>query len=131
MALDVGLADSEGGRLRSSPQVAFRDDGYYWFLYPLIEGLRESHGKYIDLYGEAEFRRSELSLLTRFLGDAEVLIQSQPARWKVHVGMQTGTEKRELPVEVERGKFMSLILQLRDVVAAAEADGISVLFIGD
>jgi hypothetical protein len=83
------------------------------------------------LYGEAEFRRSELSLLTRFLGDAEVLIQSQPARWKVHVGTQTGTEKRELPVEVERGKFMSLILQLRDVVAAAEADGTSVLFIGD
>jgi hypothetical protein len=131
VALDVGLADSEGGRLRSSPQVAFRDDGYYWFLYPLIEGLRKSHGKYIDLYGEAEFRRSELSLLTRFLGDAEVLIQSQPARWKVHVGTQTGTEKRELPVEVERGKFMSLILQLRDVVAAAEADGTSVLFIGD
>ncbi len=131
MALDVGLADSERGRLRSSPQVAFRDDGYYWFLYPLIEQLRKSHGKYIDLHGEAEFRRGELSLLTRFLGDAEVLVQSRPVRWKVQVGTQTGPEKRELRVEVERGKFMSLILQLRDVVAAAEADGTSVLFIGD
>ena len=130
MTLDVGLADSEGG-LRSSPQVTFREDGYYWFLDPLIERLRESHGKHIDLYGNAEFRKSELSLLTRFLGDAEVLIQSRPARWKVRVGTPSGPQKRGAHVEVERGKFMSLILQLRDVVSAAEEAGSSVLFIGD
>ena len=131
MALDVGVADPKGYGLLPGPRVAFRSDGYYWFLYPLIERLRNSHGKYIDLYGDAEFRRGEFALLDRLLNDAAALVQVQPTHWKVHVGTQTGAAKRELYAEVDRQEFLNLIAQLRAVIAAAEQAGSSVRFIGD
>jgi hypothetical protein len=131
VGLDVGVADPESGGLRASPQASFLSDGYYWFLYPLIDRLRKSHGKYIDLYGETEFRLGELAPLRRFLDDAEALIKPQPTRWRVHIGTQTEPTKRELHAAVERVEFEALIAQLRGIVAEAEASRSSVLFIGD
>ena len=131
MALDVGVVDPESDGLLPSPRAAFRSDGYYWFLHPLFERLRNSHGKYIDLYGDAEFRKSELPLIERLLNDAESLISSQPPRWEVHVGTQTGPVKRELYAEVDRPSFVHLIAQLRAVLSAAETSGSGIRFIGD
>lgn len=131
MALDVGVADPGGSGLLPSPRASLRSDGYYWYLYPLIERLRKSHGKYIDLFGNAAFRKGELSLLLGFLNEAQALIESQPASWKVHIGTETGLVKRELYAALERREFVDLIAQLRAVASAAEAAGSSVLFVGD
>ena len=136
MALDVGVADAEDNGLLPSPRAALENDGYYWFLHTLFQGLRNSHGKYIDLHGDTKFRRSELSLLDHLLNDATGLVREQPARWRVHVGKQTvrtqaGPSERELYSEVDRREFLDLIARLRGIVAVARETGSSVWFIGD
>lgn len=53
MALDVTIKGLMPAGLRNG--ISFDDDGYYWFMHPWFEMLAGQTGKYIDLYGGAEF----------------------------------------------------------------------------
>lgn len=130
MALDVGIRDADNG-IRPAPRAILDNDGYYWFLHPLMDRLRLSHGRYIDLYGDVEFRVGELSLLYNLLDEAETMVRARPERWQVHMGTVVLPTTRELYADVEQGAFLRLIAQLRDIVAAAEDAGAGVLFLGD
>src|SRR4030095_1353279 len=78
----------------STLATSFEPEAYYWFLYPLIEKLRDSHRKYIDLYGGCAFTPQELGLIRELISDAERLVQQQPNRFRVHVGTQTDPGQR-------------------------------------
>ena len=65
MSLDIGIGD--GSSLvpeRDEPSLFLEDDGYYWFLHPLFEGLQAETGQYIDSR-RRDFSRGSLAALER------------------------------------------------------------------
>lgn len=129
MALDVWIGDwnDPGSELAAS----FEPEAYYWFLYPLIERLQQSHGKYIDLYGGCEFKPNELALFENFLSDAVALVQRQPRRIRVHTGTLTQPNLKELYSEVDRESFLGFLASLRSAAQRCVQAGKSLRFYGD
>lgn len=129
MALDVWIGDwnDRGSRL----VVSFDPEAYYWFLYPLIEQLRDSHGKYIDLYDGCEFKPQELSIIRTFISDAEALVRQQPNRFRVKVGTELQPVERELYAEVDRGSFLEFLASLSSAADQCLETGRSLCFYGD
>ncbi len=81
--LDIGVAvDADQMVLVSEPSLAL-SDGYYWFLYPLIERLAEETGQYVDLYGDAVFAGGDLLALRRMLSEARGLVETRGESWEV------------------------------------------------
>lgn len=129
MALDVWIGDPSDPT--STLAASFDPEAFYWFLYPLIEQLRESHGKYIDLYDGCEFKPQELGLIRTFIADAEALVGRQPSRFSVHVGTQVEPIERKLYVEVDRGAFLGFLSSLRSAADRCLDTGKSMRFYGD
>ena len=63
---------------------SFEDDGYYWFLHPLFEELKQRTGQYTDLYGCAAFSGHTLNELKSSITGATQLAQLQPDTWEVN-----------------------------------------------
>lgn len=103
--------------------LSFSDDGYYWFLHPLFEQLRDESGKYLDLYGDALFTRDDYPRLRRLLNEAEGRARRQPQAWKVHVGTQLQPTLKETYRAVERNKLLEMISMLRKMVDVADELG--------
>jgi hypothetical protein len=99
------------------------DDGYYWFLHPLFERLRDESGKYLDLYGDVLFTRDDFPRLRRVLDQAEVLAAQQPPTWKVNVGTQLEPTRKERFQLVHRAKLTQLIANFRQLVDTADQLG--------
>jgi hypothetical protein len=133
MALDLGIGSGGGScmPIPSEPSLWLNSDGYYWFLYPLIEKLQSETGQYIDLYGDASFSGANLSALERMVAEAVRLVQEQPTSWQVHTGTQTHPEHKELYAEVNRVQFLSLLQKWRGIVARAKELGKPVVCFGD
>jgi hypothetical protein len=129
MALDVWIGnwDHPGSTLVTS----FNPEAFYWFLYPLIEDLRDSHGKYIDLYGGCEFKPQELWLIRKLISDAEALVRHQPSRFRIQVGTQTQPVERELYSEVDRDSFLEFLASLRAAADRCFKAAKSLHFYGD
>ena len=132
MALDVLIGPLTAPR--SGPSTSFEPEAYYWFLHPLIERLAETTGRYIDLYGTAEFSSGEIDMVDEFLDDAEELVRAQPASWDVHMGTRfrgfspVGTEILET---VERVAFLAFLGQLRQIAKHSKELGAPMVFFGD
>lgn len=87
MGLDIRIR-AGGAQTRADLALSFDDDGYYWFLHPLFERLRDESGKYVDLYGDALFNRDDYPRLRRLLDEADGMTRRQPKAWEGHVGTQ-------------------------------------------
>ena len=132
MALDLGIGDGTSRLpVQGEPSLAFRSDGYYWFLHPLFEQLRIETGQYIDLYGDALFSGESLDALERMVAEAKRLVASQPDTWRVHIGTQTSPKQKELYDEVEKGRFLELLDQWQRILARARESGWPVICFGD
>lgn len=130
MSLDLSLR-AKRASADADARVAFEDDGYYWFLHPLFERLRDESGKYLDLYGGATFTRDDFPRLHRLLDEAQAMAARQPATWKVHVGTQLHPVPKELYQLIHRVKLVQLIESFRRLVDAAEASGAEIEALGD
>src|SRR5262245_28481146 len=107
MAVAVGVAaDETSFTMLPETVVVFADDGYYWFLHPLLMDLAQQTGGYIDLYGDASFSGTALEALGETVERARSLVEGQPPSWEVHVGTQTAPVRKELYATVERGAFL-------------------------
>ncbi len=145
MPLDIGLAGPRPGPPSAAgPIVQFCDDdkyddigGYYWFLHPFFDRLRENTGQYLDLYGVAEFRSEDLQLLRQTLLEARQFVATQPERWSVHTGTKSmpnaipPVPAWEVFKEVERSKLLTLLDSLLAIVDRASLTGIPVVCWGD
>jgi hypothetical protein len=132
MSLDVGIGDGISlAPQPSEPLLWLENDGYYWFLHPLIAKLHSETGQYIDLYGDACFEGASLSALERMVAEAIVLVQAQPAVWQVHTGTQTRPERKELYAEVEKDQFLALLHTWEQIIARAKEIGKPVVCFGD
>ena len=92
MALDVGLNTKGEVKIFFS----FDDDGYYWFLYPLIEKLERRVGIRIDLYDDATFDQGNINQLESLVKEAKEMLEGMPDNWQVHCGTQTYPEVKEI-----------------------------------
>jgi hypothetical protein len=132
MALDLGIGDGISLiPMQTEPSLWLNSDGYYWFLHPLFERLRDETSQYIDLYGDASFAGEALIALEKMLADATKLVMSKPASWEVHIGTQLQPESKELYAEVEKTRFTELLLKWRTILARAKELGKPVVCFGD
>jgi hypothetical protein len=124
MGLDIRLV-SAPSRGTSAPALVFEDDGYYWFLHPLFERLREETGKYIDLYGGALFSRNDWPRLRALLREAEAMANRQPVKWEVCVGTQLHPVEKKLYRAVVRDELLQRIATFKTLIDVAEGcDGV-------
>src|SRR4051812_44751913 len=106
--LDIGVGDAiHQPSDPAEPSLGFEDDGYYWFLHPLLERLAGETGQYIDLYGYALFAGADLLALGRMLADARRLVEAQPESWEVYTGTQLVPVHRGVFKAVERAELLS------------------------
>ena len=91
MAVDVGISRSGPvDDVDYSQGVSYKDDGYYWFLYPLFERVFKQTGQMVDLYGDAVFEAEHLPHLLVALNEAASLVERQPEEWDVRIGWRGG-----------------------------------------
>ena len=129
--LDIGIGEPGRPPLPTEPSLGLDNDGYYWFLYPLIESLTACTGQWIDLYGDAKFAGDDLLALGRMLTEARRRVDAQPETWEVHIGTQTHPVVRELFSTVHRDEFMKLFDRWERVIERAKETGRSVVCFGD
>lgn len=129
MPLDVALQFEDGTQER---RLQLNDDAYYWFLYPWLVKVRESTGKYVDPYGDAEFHEANgLLTLMQAISEALASAKEQPRTWQVHAGTQLRPEKKELYQQVERDRLVKTVSKFQATLAEARERGLTVVFRGD
>ncbi len=132
MSLEIGIGqDSSWTPDRSEPLLYLEDDGYYWFLHPLLERLAKATGQYVDLYGGASFAGDHLTALEQTLADAQQLVMSQPEEWSVHVGTQVSPDHRELYHGAKRERMRELLDRWDEITTRARQLGRPVVCLGD
>jgi hypothetical protein len=130
MGVDIRIR-ANGRQTQAGLAISFNDDGYYWFLHPLFERLRDESGKYVDLYGDARFTRDDYPRLRRLLDEADGMARRQPKAWEVHVGTQLQPMRKEIYRTVERDNLIEIISTLRKMVDVADELGGVLECIGD
>ncbi len=132
MALDVGVGDgNHPWPLESEPALTLEDDGYYWFLYPLVTRLRVETGEYINPYEFASFHGEALHALKRMIVEARGQMSCQPDTWSVHLGTQVRPERKELYATVEKRQFLTLLDQWDEIIDRAKELEQAVVCYGD
>jgi len=130
MSLDIRIQTSKR-RTQTDLAISLNDDGYYSFLRPLFERLREECGKTIDPYADATFTRDDFPRLRRLLDEAVVTAGQQPKAWKVHAGTQVRPTRKELYQTLQRDDLIKIISTLRNMVDVADELGGVLECIGD
>ena len=129
MPLDVWVGDPRDPS--SGYAVSFEPEAYYWFVHPLVEKLKERHGKYFDPYQGCEFEPTELHLFQALIDDADALAEHKPEKFSVHVGTQIKPVAQDWYVEVDRGDLRSFLDSLRDAAGRCERKGMALHLFGD
>ena len=111
--------------------LCLEDDGYYWFLRPWLESLREQTGKYLDLFGDVIFTRDDFPRLRGLLDEARAVAVARSAEWDVCVGMQLHPAKGPIHESVQRDRVLATIDTFRALVEAAERSGRQLECLGD
>ena len=81
---------------RNGESVAFQSNGYYWFLHPFFEEVKELTGQMIDLYADARFEGAALAALAAVLDKARRAADSKPSTWEECIGWED--ESRRCPI---------------------------------
>lgn len=83
-------------------------------MHPWFETLAEQTGKYIDLYGSAEFSPIEFEGLRTITAEVRQQALDCPDTWRVTTGRQTHPERKEILRDVNRTNFLKLLDDLRE-----------------
>ena len=125
--VDIGIGSDEGQSPTGfEPCLVLVDDGYYWFLYPLLEELQAATGQDLDLYGDATFAGTDLDALARMLSEARRRVEMQPESWEVH-----HPTRRKVFKPVNRAQFLQLIGIWEQGIALARQTGRAIICLGD
>jgi hypothetical protein len=127
LAIDISIESDKGANY----QMSLDDDGYYWYLHPLFEELRDRTGIYIDLYGDATFHRGNVSQLESLIIKANAFLKKEPDKWKVQTSVQTHPVKKAIFQEVSKKTFKIKLKTLSDMVKEFKSSSAKLLFIGD
>jgi hypothetical protein len=127
LAIDISIEGGEGANY----QMSFDDDGYYWYLHPMFEELRDRTGIYIDLYGDATFNRGNISQLESLINKANDLLKKEPDEWKVQTGFQTHPSKKAIFQKVTKKTFENKLKTLSAMVEAVKNSTAKLVLFGD
>ena len=100
-------------------------------MHPWFETLAEQTGKYIDLYGGAEFSPIEFQRLRSIAAEVRQQVLNRSETWQVTTGWQTHPEKKEILREVNRKDFLKLLDDFETLMDKASSAGKSIECIGD
>jgi hypothetical protein len=109
----------------------FENEGYYWFLCPLFEALRQETGENIDLYGDARFHGETLAALEQTLLEARALVSGQPDQWEVVIGIRPWEDPPEVCVTIQKAVMIGLLDTLEAATLRARETGAYITFWGD
>jgi hypothetical protein len=129
MSLDVGFLHPDG---KLNVRFQFREDGTYEFLQPRFIKVHRSIGKYVDLYGDASFGKSNgLLMLVSAMTEAREEAERRPMEWEVHLGTQTHPVRKELYIKVRQQDILAAIDKLRALLDEAATLDKELVFRGD
>jgi hypothetical protein len=129
MSLDVGYLRGDG---TFDVRLQFAEDGTYEFLEPWFLQVRETTGKYVDLYGDAKFETpTGLVMLADVICKARASAERQPRSWDIHVGTQVRPERKELYRRIDRQQLLSSIDRLAQLLQEAMDLDKPLVFRGD
>ena len=129
MSLDVGFLRPDG---TLDVRFRFDEDGTYEFLDPWLRQMRQSIGKYVDLYGDATFDNSSgLTMLIESVRRARVAAEGQPRTWVMHVRDQLRPERKDLYRKMDRRRLIASIDRLAVLLQEAADQDKSLVFQGD
>jgi len=129
MSLDVGHLLENG---EHECRLQFHDDGYYWFLHAWFVQVKKTTGKYVDLYGDAQFHESNgLAMLRAAMSEALETARRQPREWQVHTGTQLRPVRQELYATVKRSNLVNMISKFLALIEETQASGKTLAFLGD
>ena len=132
MGLDVELNLPRGAPAPIRESLALENEAVYWFLYPLFDRLKKSHGKLIDINGAVTFRSGEISLLRTLLDRAVELTAQQPPTWSQVWGVQVHPPpKRAVSIPVKRSEVEEWLTKLSRLVSRAAEHRGALVFTGD
>ncbi|RYF27924.1 MAG: hypothetical protein EOO33_02730 [Comamonadaceae bacterium] len=129
MPLDIGFLRQDGTH---DCRLQLQNDGCYWFLHPWFVRVQETTGRYVDLYGDAQFHESNgLSALAHAISQARTAAGTQPREWRVHTGTQLKPVPQELYDTVQRAELLKTIERFQALVEEAKSRGATLYFWGD
>ena len=106
-------------------------EGYFYFLLPFFEQLRQKTGQVIDLYDGAIFRGGDLAELKLVLAKAQELTNSQPDFWEILIGTQISPSHEEIFATVEKKELNDLLSNLQVAIEKAQSKNWCISFFGD
>ena len=115
----------------SSDALRLKDDGYYWFLYPLFEQVYAQTGKRIDLHGRAEFTTAQLLILQTVIQQGREFVQQLPETWAVPSRLRRCPTPAPSNMTVTKQQFLSLFEQFDYLITQAIAQQEHIMCIGD
>jgi len=116
---------------KKSLYTEFENEAFYWFMYPHFEKLRNTHGIYIDLYGDAKFSKVNINLLDKIISETLEEIAPKPRSWEVHTGTQTHPVVKEIYSNVNKDKFTEFLNKLGQMIELVKTESGTITFIGD
>ncbi len=131
--LQIGIGNSSSLVPHEDKSSLFlEDDGYYWFLCPLLQQLGEQTGQWIDPYEYACFEGVNLAFLAQTLKKAKTLIENQPEVWSVSLGIQHhGGNQQEIFQKLSKAYFQELLNRWQALCTRAEKSNLGVVCYGD
>lgn len=111
--------------------LEFSNDGYWCFLYPLLQELGKKTNQLIQLYEDAAFSGHMLDTMQDTIADARVLVSQQPDQWEEHIGTQLTPIRQELYETLYKKEFEVLLDQWEKAVITARQRNHYLTFWGD
>ncbi|NLC24252.1 MAG: hypothetical protein GX776_07285 [Oxalobacter sp.] len=128
MALTI-LIDADS--YEKDDMLIFEHEVYYWAMYPEIEAMLKTTGRYIDLYGSMRMQVQEFVHLRKLIADVRTRIRSNPATWEQFIGRQLKPVEKDLYEPVSKNAFSSFLERFDALIDKAEYQGNGLLFDGD
>jgi len=127
MSLAVGFRDDKNIEYK----LSFENDGYYWYLHPFFEALKNSTGIYVDLYGDAVFNRGNVNQIETALVNASSSLEAEENYFQVHCGTQVKPEKKEIYNKISKNELKSKLNIIFGIIKHIKEHGGSLVFEGD
>lgn len=111
--------------------LIFEHEVYYWVMYPEIEAMMKTCGRYIDLYDSMLMQVPEFVHLKKLIADVRRRISNKPATWEQFIGRQLKPVEKDLYQPVSKNAFSSFLDRFDALIDKAEQQGSALLFDGD
>lgn len=136
MALDLYLQKDASIPKSSEDQLlSFKDDGYFWFLYPFFDVIAKKTDQLIELYDDAFFDGDDLNSFDEMIAQVRSELALKPDVWEEHIGTiihkDVGKKPEKIYSTVQKSELIGLLVTLEKAVIKAKRKNTGIFFFGD